>query len=115
MEIMLVPFYEVIDNEDLQILSDHTDNRIGCCCEESSCSVALNAALKDFPDDPKEAFLEFYGSYLFFLTHKQAEELFNPLLSQPLENMNALLTHGIPEEPNLWQIDLAQWRIKIGK
>jgi hypothetical protein len=115
MEIMLVPFYDVVDNEDLKVLSDLMDNRIGCCCKEASCCVALNSALKDFPDDPKEAFLEFFGGYLFFLTHEQAEELFNPLLSQTLEDMNALLTHGTPEEPNLWQIDLAHWRLKIGK
>ena len=78
METMLVPFYDVIDNEDLKVLSDLMDNRIGCCCKEASCLVALDASLKDFPDDPKEAFLEFFGGYLFFLTHEQAEELFQP-------------------------------------
>jgi hypothetical protein len=115
METISVPFYDLITNEDIKVLSDLLDD----CCKshapETSCSIALNQAIKDFPDDPRETFLEFYGCYILFIKHDQAEELFASILSQSLENMNLIYNYGIPVEPDIWQIHLAHWRLKIGK
>ena len=109
-----IPFYESLTFQDLIVLSNIIDSFVKPPDQEGSYRTLLDAVIFEFPNI-KQAFLEFYGCYVTMQSQSVAEARFFPIFTKPLKAMENILTHSTVEEPEIWKIHLAKWRLAINK